>query len=183
MSRKIRKRIYLAVEGESEQSFIKFLQQMLNQKDICVHLDCEVLGGGGYKPMLAKAITYRARREKSRGRAIMSILIVDTDRADKNEDGWSIETLISKANKKHFDVCLQRPNMEGLLLRLFPGNENISASAFSAHKQLLKVWHNYQKPADARTLMNKFSYDDVMRSAKTDIDLEDLLIKIGLLNH
>ncbi|OGV28536.1 MAG: hypothetical protein A3E88_07405 [Legionellales bacterium RIFCSPHIGHO2_12_FULL_35_11] len=98
MFRKIRKRIYLAVEGESEQSFIKFLQQISDQNNIHVHLDCEVLGGGGYKTMLQRAITYRLRRERYKGKAKISILIVDTDRADKDEDGWTLKKLTSEAN-------------------------------------------------------------------------------------
>lgn len=184
MNRKIitqRKRIYLAVEGESEQSFVKFLQQISDQNNIHVHLDCDVLGGGGYKTMLERAIAYRARREKSKGKAIMSILIVDTDRADKNEDGWLLEKLVVVANKNHFVVCLQKPNLEGLLLRMLPGNEHSYANAFSVHHQLLKVWSNYQKPADTRTLMNKFSHSDLIRAAKSDPHLSNLLLKIGFL--
>lgn len=185
MTRKIiiqRKRIYLAVEGESEQSFVKFLQQISDQNNNHVHLDCDVLGGGGYQTMFSRAIIYRARREKCKGKAITSILIVDTDRADKNEDGWSLEKLFSVANKNHFNVCLQKPNLEGLLLRMLPGNENTCVNAFSAHQQLLKAWKNYQKPADSRTLMNKFSHADLMRAAKSDFHLEGLLVTIGLLN-
>lgn len=41
MTRRIiqqRKRIYIAVEGEGEQSFIKWLQQLCDQNDLHVHL-------------------------------------------------------------------------------------------------------------------------------------------------
>ncbi len=99
MVREIRKRIYLAVEGEGEQSFIKFLQQLSDQNSIHIHLDCEVLSGGGCKTMLERAVIYRSRREKTKGKAKNSILIVDTDRADKNDDGWSLEQLISEAKR------------------------------------------------------------------------------------
>lgn len=180
MFRKIRKRIYFAVEGESEQSFIKFLQQISDQNNIHVHLDCEVLGGGGYKTMMERAITYRSRSEKKKGKTKIPILIVDTDRAEKHEDGWTLKKLTSEANKHHFDICFQKPNLEGLLLRMFPGNEDVYVSASSANRQLLKAWRNYEKPADSRTLMNKFSHDDLIRTAKSDSDLRGLLIMIGL---
>src|SRR3990167_5050644 len=170
MIRKIRKRIYLAVEGESEQSFIKFLQHVLDQNNIHAHLDCAVLGGGGYETMLKKAIIYRARKEKSKGNAKISILIVDTDRADTNEDGWSLEQLVLEAKKNNFAVCLQRPNLEGLLLRMLSENERSITIASSAHKKLLAVWKDYQKPADARVLINKFSGEDLIRTAKYDSD-------------
>lgn len=186
MSRKIviqRKRIYFAVEGEGEQSFIKFLQQLSDQNNIHVHLDCEVLSGGGYKTMLERAVTYRSRREKYKGKAKESILIVDTDRAEKNDDSWSLEQLTKEANKKGFAVCLQKPNLEGLLLRLLPKNEQLTPSASTAHKQLLKEWQNYQKPADSRMLVSKFSFEDLQRVAKSDHHLKNLLIMIGLLNN
>ena len=56
----------------------------------------------------------------------------------------------------------------------------VAQSQGSANRQLLKAWHNYQKPADSRTLMNKFSHDDLVRTAKSDSDLRGLLIMIGL---
>ena len=161
MTRKIiiqRKRIYLAVEGESEQSFIKFLQQISDQNNIHVHLDCEVLGGGGYKTMLEKAISYRSRREKNKGSAKISILIVDTDRADKNEDGWSLEQLTLEANKYHFDVCLQKPNLEGLLLRMFSGYEHTYANASSARKERARNnSRNWHLPINAILMRSSFS--------------------------
>ncbi len=178
-----RKRIYFAVEGEGEQSFIKFLQQISDQNKLHVHLDCEVLSGGGYKKMLDRAIIYRSRTEKKKGKAKESILIVDTDRAEKNDDPWSIEDLTTEANKNTFTVCLQQPNLEGLLLRMLPGNEKLMPNVSTVQKQLSKEWQNYNKPADARTLMNKFSFDDLKRVARSDSYLKNLLIKIGLLNN
>ena len=62
MTRKIikqRQRIFIAAEGESEQSFVKWLQQLSDEKELHVHLDCLALNGGGYKPMLEKAARER----------------------------------------------------------------------------------------------------------------------------
>lgn len=95
-----RKRIYCAVEGEGEQSFIKFLQNLSDQEELRLHL--------------------------------------------------------------------------------MPGNERQQPNAASAHKQLLKVWHDYQKPTDAHTLMRKFSLKDLRRVADSDTELKILLTTIGL---
>lgn len=56
-ARTIRKRAryFLAVEGESEQSFIAWIQ-MLSQDTLHIHLDAFVLDGGGFKSMLRKAV-------------------------------------------------------------------------------------------------------------------------------
>lgn len=178
-----RKRIFFAVEGEGEQSFIKFLQHLSDQNQIHVHLDCEILSGGGYKTMLDRAITYRSRKEKYKGKAKESILIVDSDRAEKNDDPWSLRQLTTKASENNFTLCLQTPNLEGLLLRMLPGNEQSTANPATAYKQLSKEWQNYKKPADSRTLMNKFSFADLQRVARLDNDLKKLLVKIGLLSN
>lgn len=183
MQRKIkqRKRIFLAVEGESEQSFIKFLQQLSDHKEKHVHLDCEVLGGGGYEIMLHRAKMWPRRNENKKGKAKESILIVDTDRAETNEDGFSLEQLISEAKNFNFTVCLLKPNLEGLFLRMLAGNEQSISALPEVHKRLLRLWPNYQKPADSYTLRNKFSFDDLIRVAKFDQHLKNLLVKIGLL--
>ncbi|TAK77237.1 MAG: hypothetical protein EPO11_02875 [Gammaproteobacteria bacterium] len=179
MTRKIilqRKRIFIAVEGEGEQSFIKFIQQLSSQQGLHVHLDCEILKGGGYKTMLERAIRYRSRKERYKAEA--SILLVDADRAEK-DDGWSLEQLRAEAQKNKIDICLQTPNQEGLFLRLLPGKQHLRPNANTAHRDLCKEWHDYQKPIDARTLMSKFSLDDLLRVANVDKDLKLLLTKIG----
>jgi hypothetical protein len=43
-----RARFFLAVEGESEQSFVRWLQ-LLSDEKVPVHLDSYPLGGGGFK--------------------------------------------------------------------------------------------------------------------------------------
>src|SRR5260221_213607 len=115
-----RTRFYLPVEGEGEQSFVKWLQQLSDQNGLHVHLDCQVLGGGGYKVMLERALRYR--QCKDRNKAKCSILVVDADRAEC-DDGWSLSKLTQEASKKKIHVCAQYPNQEGLLLRLIRGKE------------------------------------------------------------
>jgi hypothetical protein len=173
-----RKRIFIAGEGESEQSLVKWFQQLLNQKSLAIHLDCQPLGGGGYKTMLSKAV--RERKRKERHKAKYSILLVDGDRAIRGDDGWSIPQLKHEATKQKITVCVQNPNHEGLLLRMFPGNERLQPSIASIKSQLRSVWLDYQKPADARELELKFTHDDLRRVAQQDDDISNLLKMIGL---
>ena len=175
MTRKIikqRQRIFIAAEGESEQSFVKWLQQLSDEKELHVHLDCLALNGGGYKPMLEKAA--RERKRKERNKAKWSILLVDSDRDKRNDDGWSLEELKQKALKQKINVCVQNPNFEGLLLKMLQKN------GVKIQNQLQRVWPDYKKPADARTLLAKFSLNDLLRVAHNDSELKNLLKKIGL---
>lgn len=97
-----RKVIYCAVEGEGEQAFIKFLHVLADKNGLHIHLDPQILNGGGYESMLENANRHRARRDRSRAKA--SILIVDTDRAEKKDDGWTLEKLRLEASKKKFAI-------------------------------------------------------------------------------
>jgi hypothetical protein len=55
----IRTKFFLAVEGEGDRSFVKWLQQLSDKKGLHVHLDCELLNGGGYQYMLKEALRRR----------------------------------------------------------------------------------------------------------------------------
>ena len=175
---KKRARFFVAVEGESEQSFLAWLQ-VLAQKELHIHLDDVLLGGGGFKSMLEKAVQQHTRRCKISGAYKDRFLIVDGDRAEQGD--WSIEKLKREADKHKFTVCVQIPNHEGLLLRMMPGMEREIPDAASAGTKLKSRWQNYQKPMNAHALGRQFSLNDLLRVARADSDLENFLKKIGLM--
>lgn len=174
-----RVRFYVAVEGEGDQSFVKWIQYLSDNQNHHIHLDTQLLGGGGYKKMLEKAVKQRKRKE--RNRAACSILLIDADRA-MNDDNWPLEKLRREAFKQEITTCFQIPNQEGLLLRMMPGKETSQPNANEAAKLLQKSWPDYQKPVDAYTLSMKFTLDDLTRVARLDQEIKNLLLKIGLLS-
>jgi hypothetical protein len=175
---KIRARYFVAVEGESEQSFVKWLQ-VLSEKDLHIHLDGVPLGGGGFKSMLQKAARLHKRRCRTESAYQDRFLVVDRDRAEQGD--WSIEKLRSEAAKHKITVCVQNPNHEGLLLRMMPGMEDEMPDAASAEPRLKSRWPSYQKPVNAHALGRQFSLEDLLRVARVDSDLGTLLKKIGLM--
>ena len=140
MKIKIRARFFLAVEGESEQSFIKWLQQLSDKRGLHIHLDCQPLNGGSYKTMLRNALYAQQHHERYKAKA--SVLLVDGDRAE-HDDNWTIAKLAQEAAKENFLLCLQNPNYEGLLLRMMPGKEYVQPPSASAYKELVKLWPSY----------------------------------------
>ena len=181
MTRRIilqRARFFFSVEGEGEQSVIKWLQELSDQNGLHVHLDCEVLKGGGYKTMLDGAVRYRKRRERQKAKS--SVLLVDGDRAER-DDGWSIAQLKQEAARHNIVVCVQNPNLEGLLLRLMPGKESLQPIGSNVQALLRSAWPNYKKPADARTLAGRFTLADLLRVSRVDEDLGSLLKIVGLM--
>ena len=175
---KKRTRFFVAVEGESEQSFVTWLQ-VLSQKELHIHLDGVPLGGGGFKSMLEKAVRLLKRRCKTAGAYQDCFLIVDGDRAEQGD--WSIDKLRREATKHKITVCVQNPNHEGLLFRMMRGMEREIPDAASAATRLKSRWPNYQKPVNAHALGRQFTLDDLLRVASVDADLETLLKKIGLM--
>jgi hypothetical protein len=125
----IRTRFFVAVEGESEQSFVRWLQT-LSERELHIHLDAMPLGGGGFKSMLEKAVRLH-RRHCRIGIYKDRFLLVDRDRAEQGD--WIIEKLRHEAAKYGFTVCVQNPNHEGLLLRMFCGMEREIPDAASAN--------------------------------------------------
>ena len=174
----IRTRFFLAVEGESEQSLVRWLQT-LSEKELHIHLDAVPLGGGGFKSMLEKAVRLHKRHCRI-GVYKDRFLLVDGDRAGQGD--WSVEKLRREAARHNFIVCVQNPNHEGLLLRMMRGIEREIVDAKSAKAKLKSRWPSYEKPMNAHALGRQFSLDDLLRVAKVDTDLETLLRKIGLMS-
>jgi hypothetical protein len=175
-----RTRFFLAVEGDSEQSFVAWLQ-VLSQTDLHIHLDSVPLGGGGFKSMLENAVRQHKRRAKTSGAYHARFLIVDGDRSEQGD--WPIEKLRREAAKHKIIVCAQNPNHEGLLFRMLPGMERQIPEAASAQPKLKNRWPSYQKPMNAHGLGRQFSIDDLLRVARVDIDLRILLEKIGFIRE
>jgi hypothetical protein len=174
-----RERFFLAVEGQSEESFVKWLQVLSDKNGLHVHLDTFGLGGGGFKSMRQEAVRLHKLHSREGG-CQEAFLIVDRDREEKGD--WSIEELRREAAKQKMTVCVQSPNHEGLLLRLMPGMEHDIANAASAETKLRNRWPSYRKPMSAQELGRKFSLDDLLRVARLDQDLQTLLKKIGLMS-
>ncbi len=174
----VRTRFFVAVEGESERSFLTWLQSLPDLR-LRIHLDSCVLGGGGYKSMLNNAIREHERRRRALGSFKNRCLIVDSDRATQGD--WPIDQLKREAAKAKFIACVQNPNHEGLLLRMLPGMERESSDAASAEAKLRSRWPVYKKPASANELGRQFCRDDLLRAASLDKDLRTFLELIGFI--
>ncbi len=181
--RTIRKRFFLAVEGESEQSFVKWIQNLADESGLNVHLQCYVLSGGGYSSMLRDAANRKMREEKRKDPFKAAFLLLDEDRAQQPQPDWPTERLRSQADSKGLIFCGQKPNFEGLLLRMLPGRERTILPAASVDAQLPTLLPGYKKPIDAQSLAWKFTLDDLMRVASVEAGLQRMLTMIGFVRR
>lgn len=173
-----RTRYFVGAEGESEQSLVKWIQELSEQRGLHIHLDCHPLGGGGYSTMLNTAVVYR-KRGLTKGSYKASFLLVDDDRAVTGD--LSVDQLRARAADQGLTLCCQTPNIEGLLCRMLPGRERTTLDATAARRQVQTLWPEYRKPADTRTLARKFSLEDLLRVAAVDEDVAALLRAISMI--
>jgi hypothetical protein len=129
--------------------------------------------------MVRNAANCKKREEKRNGRFKDAFLILDEDRAHQPQPDWPLERLRREAANQKFIFCGQKPKLEGLFLRMFPGCERQVLSATRLDAQLPNLWPDYKKPTDAQTLARKFTLDDLMRVANVEPDLMSMLSKIG----
>ncbi len=85
------------------------------------------------------------------------------------------------ARENDLEVVFLSPNLEGLLFRLHRGKEKTRGiQASEARTKLLKIWPSYKKPPTADQLAQKFKLDHLLRAAKHDDQLRNLLACLGL---
>lgn len=84
------------------------------------------------------------------------------------------------AHSHNIQLVFQKPNLEGLLIRLHSGQERRRIAARTSSSELRKVWPEYTKPPTTQDLIRRFSLSDLQRAAKYDSELQELLEIVGL---
>lgn len=171
---RVRPSIFVGAEGAGEQGFVRWLRGLVESRGIRLHLDVFVVGGGDSLVLVEAAIRRRDRGERYRA----SLLPLDEDRLVV--DGQRGVAAIRAAQTSNLHLIVQRPNQEGLLLRLFSGDEQRFAAPAMARRELLQRWPEYHKPVNAVDLARRFLLEDLRRAARFDVDLSRLLGLLGL---
>ena len=174
-----RKRIFLAVEGNSERSFAAWLGRLCEKNGCNVHLDVKVAGGGDTLSIAEYAVKQYNLRSRRFGKYYSGFVMLDHDRylQDKhnNRDVNTAGTSLS------LNILWQRPNMEGVLLRMHEGYEQRFIDNQNTLRLLRNLWPEYSKKADADDLSRRFNLLDICRMAAHDNGFNHLLKTIGLI--
>ncbi|MFN5588785.1 MAG: hypothetical protein ACK48P_03025 [Holosporales bacterium] len=154
------RRFFLAVEGQDEVSFFKWLQQAANKQGKFIYLERHDLKGGGYQSMVYTAIKQYERKTEQNGAYDGAFFIVDADRATHVLHELTIPDLRTKTKEAGLTLCLQRPNFDG-------------------------VWDHLKKkrpdPFTASALEKCLTWEDALRLAKHDAEYQKLFQAFGLL--
>lgn len=159
----------------------RWLEDIRNASGRRHHHDIQSLNGGGVLPLIENALKKQKERDLLRpNRFVKSFLLLDEDRYA--QDGALAEDAVRIAKDKKLILIWQSPNLEGLLLRLFPKCETLSPPAASTPKKLEIKWPGYSKSFSRQDLNDRFTLEDLRRAARFDDHLLRLLRELDLID-
>lgn len=173
-----RKRIFLGLEGFGERSYGRYLQQIADNHDLPIYIDCKnVTGGGDPLKVVEESIRLMKRNSRSHGDYLVKAIMLDSDKLGQSIDRDNkIGPLAIEHNVK---LVYSEPNFEAFLLRHFTGYENKRPPADASLYELEKVWPGYSKKINGGCIFKKLGKDGLMRACTVEDSLRDFLISIG----
>lgn len=175
-----RKPIFIGCEGESEQGYAGFLQDLIHEAELHVHLNVEVLNAGDPLSRIELAVGRLAQLRKTRGNFPDRFVFLDTDQLALSADRANRARQLAAAND--IRVIWQEPCFEAVLLRHFEGRTtHRPPTSQVAQNAIRQIWPEYQKPMSRADLAQKIDRHAISRAAGVEDDLMALLRCIGLM--
>lgn len=172
--------IFVGCEGESEQGYAGFLQDLTDDAGLHVHLNVDVLKAGDPLSRIDLAVRKLAQLRKTRGTFSRRFVLLDTDQLALSADRAHRARALAAAN--HIEIVWQEPCFEATLLRHFAGRSAQRPPTNQAVQQaILQEWPQYRKPMTRADLARKFDLEAVKRAASVEPNLMSLLRCIGLM--
>jgi hypothetical protein len=173
-----RKRIFLGCEGQSEQAYGRFLNNLAELSGAKVHVVTVNLQPAGDPHKLAiKAMDARKRLEREGG-FVGAALMLDIDRLEELPDkGRRVREILIESE---LITIWQVPDHEGFLLRHFRGYEDSILPRGKSFDPLRAEWPTYHKNMAAMDLQRTLTIDHVRRAEKACTELTELLKAIGM---
>ena len=172
-----RRPIFIAVEGQSDRAFIRFLGMCCEEKGLHLHPDVRPADGGDSVKVVQFAVN-RLSKLPERSSYSERLVLLDQDRIERDiKAGRDAQAMAARHN---LEIILQSPNLEGLLLRMHKGHEQRNVRGQDALNELRKVWPEYNKSLPAERYAQRFKVADLLRAARHDGHLQRLLHIFGL---
>ncbi len=177
-----RRPVYIGCEGASEAGYAAFLQDLVRDAKLAVHLHVDELGPGAGDPLsrIEMAVLRLKLLQRRHGAPSERFALLDSDQAER--DLLRAEKARKLAADNGIMIVWQRPCFEAMLLRHLAGKaSNRPPDTPGAVRALEKEWPEYRKPMTRANLARRIDRDAVMRAAVVEAELETLLRCIGML--
>lgn len=173
-----RKRIFIGCEGESEQAYGAFLNNLAEISGVKVHIVTVNLQPAGDPLVLSQKAVNALRFHERRGGFVAAAIFLDCDRlVDLPDKGRRVKEVLVQAA---LTAIWQVPDHEGFLLRHFQGYEDSIIPMGKSFVSLRKEWPTYHKNMAATDLQKTLTIEHVRRAEKASAELKELLKAIGL---
>lgn len=177
-----RRPVYVGCEGASEVGYASFLQDLIREANLPVHLQIDELGPGTGDPLsrIKMAVTRLNRIQKKRGAPKERFALLDFDQVERDPQRGEKARKLALDNR--IKIVWQRPCFEAMLLRHLPGKTaNRPPDTPGAVEALRREWPEYAKPMTRASLALRIDRDAVLRAASVETDLEGLLRVVRML--
>lgn len=176
-----RRPIYVGCEGASEVGYAGFLQDLIRDANLAVHLHIDELGPGTGDPLsrIEMAVLRLKLLQKKRTAPSARFALLDFDQAERDPQRGIRACRL--ANDNEITILWQRPCFEAVLLRHLEGRAaNRPPDTPRAVRTLEREWPEYQKPMTRANLARRIDRAAVLRAAEVEAELTELLRCIGL---
>lgn len=178
----LRRPVYIGCEGASEAGYASFLQDLIRDANVPVHLHVDKLGPGAGDPLsrIEMAVLRLERLQTKRSAPTERFVLLDFDQAERDQKRADRARKLAADNE--ITIIWQRPCFEAVLLRHLEGKtDNRPPDTQRAVKALEREWPEYQKPMTRINLARRIDRDAVLRAADVEDELHVLLRCIGLI--
>lgn len=177
-----RRLVYIGCEGASEVSYARFLQDLLREAGLSVHLVVQELGPGAGDPLarIELAVRRLADLRRTRIAPVDRFVLLDADQAQRDQKRAERAQRIAADND--IVIVWQRPCFEAVLLRHLEGRAgHRPPDTPGAGRALERDWPDYEKPMSRTDLARRLDLAAALRAAAVEPELGVMLRCIGLL--
>lgn len=178
----LRRPVYIGCEGASEVSYAGFIQDLLREADLPIHLVIEEMAPGAGDPLSRIEMAARRLEYLKQARTVPRerFVLLDFDQAER--DPHRAEQARRLAVDINIIIVWQRRCFEAVLLRHLDGRaSHRPPDTPSAGKALLRYWPDYQKPMPRYKLVRQLDLAAVLRAAAVEPELNIMLRCLGLI--
>jgi hypothetical protein len=177
-----RKPIFLGCEGDSEQAYGQFLNELAREAHLHIHIEVVNLSPGAGDPVsrMRRARKEVEHRQRKRTEFAFAAVLLDSDQIDNDLRRREIAETIGR--ESGIDIIWQSPCHEALLLRHFEGFEQRRPAVKTEIGAMLhQVWPGYQKPMTRMQIVKTLGIAHVRRAAQNEPALLFFLRRIGIM--
>lgn len=177
----LKRLVYIGCEGKSEANYAGFLQDIIRDARLAVHLHIDELAPGAGDPLARIELAVR-RLGLMRNREVPAerFAFLDSDQAVR--DPGRAERARRLADQNRISIIWQDPCFEAMLLRHINGRAgHRPPDTPGAGRALEREWPQYIKPMSRAALGDRFDMAALTRAAVVERGLRGPLICLGLI--